>query len=92
MELLSFPSLKRGNTVRSIVTKQAVPPIKLEIGSARKTPLTPSPAIRGRSNVKGMTIITLRKSEKNTAFLERPSATKVDWPENCRDIIKKPKK
>ena len=28
-------------TTRSIVTKQAAPPMKLEIGSARKTPFTP---------------------------------------------------
>ena len=72
--------------------KQAVPPIKLDMGSARNTPLTPSPAICGSMRVSGMTIITFRKREKKTAFLDRPSDTKVDCPENCRDIMKNPKK
>ena len=30
--------------------------------------------------------------KKNTAFLDLPSPTNTDWPANCRDIIKKPKK
>ena len=80
------------HTVRSMVTKQAVPPIKLDTGSARNTPSVPRLAMVGSHNVRGITMITLRNKEKNTACLDLPSATKVDWPANCRAIIKMPKK
>lgn len=66
--------------------------MKLEMGSARNTPLVPSPNIFGRSSVNGITMITLRSREKNIACLDFPNATKVDWAENCKGIIKKPKK
>ena len=49
--------------------------MKLEMGSARNTPFTPRPNRWGRSSVRGVTMITLRNREKNTACLERPSAT-----------------
>ncbi len=66
--------------------------MKLEIGSARKTPVTPKPNIRGRIRVRGMTINAFRSREKNTACLERPNATAEDWPAICPAIMKKPKK
>lgn len=54
-------------TVRYIVEKLAAPPSRLEIGSARKTPLTPSPAKCGRRSVSGMTTMPFRKMEKKIA-------------------------
>ena len=54
-------------TVRYMVEKLAAPPSRLEIGSARKTPLTPSPAKCGRRSVSGMTTIPFRKMEKKMA-------------------------
>lgn len=75
-----------------MVKKLALPPIKLEIGSARKTPSVPRLKSDGRKSVSGMTIMTLRNREKKTACFDLPRATKVDWPENCSDIIKMPKK
>lgn len=81
-----------GQTVASMVKKQAAPPIKLEIGSARKTPMVPKPNSFGRRRVKGTTIIALRSREKKMASLDFPRAIKVDCPENCRDIMKNPKK
>ena len=75
-----------------MVIKQAVPPIKLDTGSARNTPLVPSPAMEGSNSVSGMTMITLRNKEKNTACRDLPSATNVDWPANCRAIMKIQKK
>ena len=81
-----------GITVISIVTKLAVPPMKFETGSARKTPFAPRPLSFGSSRVRGMTMITFLKIEKNTACFDFPRATKVDCPENCSAIIKIPKK
>ena len=54
-------------TVRYMVEKLAAPPSRLEIGSARKTPLTPSPAKCGRRSVSGMTTMPFRKMEKKMA-------------------------
>ena len=64
---------REGQTVNSMVTKQAVPPMKLEIGSARKTPVVPRPAISGRSKVSGITIITFLSREKKMAFRQSSS-------------------
>ena len=69
-------------TVKSIVVKLAVPPIKLEIGSARKTPLTPMPAKWGRIRVSGTTMMIFRKREKKMECFDIPSPTKVDCPTN----------
>ena len=55
--LVSFPSLP--HTVNIMVVKQAMPPTKLEMGSARNTPVVPSPATVGSQMVSGMTIMTL---------------------------------
>ena len=54
-------------TVRYMVEKLAAPPSRLEIGSARKTPLTPSPAKCGSRSVSGMTTMPFRKMEKKIA-------------------------
>ena len=67
-----------GHTVSSMVTKQAVPPTTLEIGSARNTPSVPRPPTAGSSRVSGITMITFRNREKKTACFERPRATAVD--------------
>ena len=80
------------HTVKIIVTKQAVPPMKLETGSARKTPFIPSPPTVGSHSVSGMTMIAFRSREKNTACFAFPSAVNVDYPANYSDIIKIPKK
>ena len=63
----------------------------LEIGSARNTPLIPSPS-RGSASVSGTTINALRSSEKNMACFEYPRAVKVDCPANWKAIKKNPKK
>ena len=68
LEALSRPS--RGHTVNIIVPKQAIPPTKLEMGSARKTPVVPSPATVGSHRVSGMTMTALRSREKKMACLE----------------------
>ena len=75
-----------------IVVKQAVPPIQFEIGSAKNTPVVPSPAMAGRHNVSGITMIALRSREKKIACFDLPRATKADCPENCKAIMKIPKK
>ena len=49
-----------------MVKKHAMPPIALDIGSARKTPFTLKPII-GSNNVNGTTITAFLNSEKNTA-------------------------
>ena len=64
-----------GQTVESMVTKHAVPPITFDTGSARNTPSVPSPPIIGRKIVSGTTMMTFLKSEKNTACFGRLSAT-----------------
>ena len=66
--------------------------MKLEMGSARNTPVTPSPNSRGSSSVRGTTMTTFRNREKNTACLDRPSATAADCPAIWKLIMKKPKK
>lgn len=66
--------------------------MKLETGSARKTPFVPSPPTVGSHSVSGMTMIAFRSKEKNTACFAFPSAVNVDCPANCSDIIKIPKK
>lgn len=78
--------------VKSIVQKQAIPPITLEIGSARKTPMTPRPPMCGRSIVNGTTMTTFLNIEKKIAFFAFPSEVNAHCPENCRAIMKKPKK
>ena len=80
------------HTVNIIVTKQAVPPTKLDMGSARNTPFVPRLAIVGSHKVSGITIIAFRNKEKKTAWRYLPNAVKVDWPANCKAIIKIPKK
>ena len=37
-------------------------------------------------------MMALRSREKNTANFAFPSPVNTHWPENCRDIIKNPKK
>jgi len=74
------------------VTKQAVPPMKLEIGSARKTPFAPSPATAGSHKVSGITITAFLSSEKKIACFAFPSPVNTLCPANCRDIKQKPKK
>ena len=66
--LVSFPSLL--HTVNIMVVKQAMPPTKLEMGSARNTPVVPSPATVGSQMVSGMTMMAFRNSEKKIACLE----------------------
>ena len=87
---------KKDNTVLvegvNMVTKHAVPPIKLETGSARKTPFTPSPAIWGKSSVSGTTITAFRNREKKIACFAFPSPVKTVCPANCKDIKQNPKK
>ena len=78
--------------VQSMVIKQAPPPMKLEMGSAKKTPLTPKEKSLGKIKVKGMTINALRSREKKIACLERPRPTAAVCPDICNAIIKKPKK
>ena len=75
-----------------MVIKQAPPPIKFEMGSAKKTPLTPRFMKLGRINVSGITINALRSSEKKTACFDFPRDTAADCPAICRAIMKKPKK
>ena len=75
-----------------MVKKLAHPPIRLETGSAQNTPSTPSPPIRGRSTVRGTTMITLRKIEKKVALFAFPRATNTLCAVNCRAIKQKPKK
>ena len=75
-----------------MVPKHAMPPITLDIGSARNTPATPRPPICGRIRVRGTTIITFLRIEKKIAFFAFPRDVNAHWPENCSDIIKKPKK
>ena len=50
-----------------MVAKQATPPIRLEMGSARNTPFTSNHL--GSSSVRGNTMKALRSREKNTACL-----------------------
>ena len=73
-----------------MVAKQATPPMRLEMGSARNTPLTANHL--GSSNVRGKTMKAFRSREKKTACLALPRAVKVDWPANWRDMNTKPKK
>ena len=61
-----------------MVRKLADPPMRLEIGSARKTPSTPRPKNFGRISVRGTTMITFLKIEKKIDCLAFPSATKLD--------------
>ena len=79
-------------TVRYMVTKQASPPTRLEIGSAKKTPITPRAGMFGSRTVSGTTMMILRKSEKKTACFDFPRETKADCPANWNDIMKKPMK
>ena len=86
------PRFSSGHTVNIMVPKQAVPPIKLEIGSAINIPVVPRLNTAGSIRISGMTMMTLRKMEKNTAFFDFPSPTNTAWPANWRDIMKNPKK
>lgn len=63
----SLPSF-RYNT-KYMVIKQAIPPIALEMGSARKTPSTPNPNL-GSKSVSGVTITAFRSNEKKIACFE----------------------
>ena len=78
--------------MKYIVRKQASPPTKLEIGSARKTPSTPSPHIPGSSRVRGTTMNTFLSSEKKTAWRDLPTRYLRVWPLTWKAIMKKPKK
>ena len=53
-----------------MVRKLADPPMKLEIGSARKTPSTPRPKNFGRISVRGTTMITFLGRLVYKHFLE----------------------
>ena len=75
-----------------MVIKQAAPPIKLEMGSARKTPMTPRPATWGRIKVSGTTMIIFRNREKKIACLAFPRDLNTLCPAIWKAIIKKPKK
>ena len=66
--------------------------MKLEMGSARNTPVTPNPPTWGSRRVRGTTMMILRRMEKKMACRDRPSPTNTDWAEICRAIMKKPKK
>ena len=66
--------------------------MKLDTGSAIRIPSVPRWKIEGRMMISGITMITLRKIEKNTAFFAFPRPTKIDWPANWKAIMKKPKK
>ena len=57
-----------------MVIKQASPPIRFEIGSARNTPVTPIYGITGSKNVSGTTMITFLNMEKKIACFDFPSA------------------
>ena len=81
-----------GHIIHSIVTKQAMPPIKFEIGSAKNTPFTPRLAMWGRMRVSGTTITAFLSREKKIACLAFPRPVKTVCPENCRDIKQNPKK
>ena len=61
-----------------MVIKQAAPPIKFEIGSARKTPFAFRPKQCGKIRISGTTITALRKMEKKIACFDFPSAVKTD--------------
>ena len=87
-----LPSLSFGQIVSNMVTKHAVPPITLEIGSAQNTPSVLRFPIIGSSMVNGMTMMTFRNREKKTACFARFNATAVDCPANCSAIIKIPQK
>lgn len=87
-----FSSLNSGKIVKSMVKKQALPPTRFEIGSAQNTPSTPSPLTFGNNIVKGTTMITFRKIEKNVALFAFPSATNTACPVNCNAIKQNPKK
>ena len=66
--------------------------MKLETGSARKTPFVPSPPTVGSHSVSGMTMIAFRSREKNTACFAFPSAVNVDCPVKLQRHLKIPKK
>ena len=68
-----------------------MPPRALETGSAQNTPSTPSP-IAGSSRVRGVTMTTLRSSEKKIACLASPIAWKVDCADTWKAWKKNPKK
>ena len=55
--------------------------MKLDNGSARKTPSAPRPNRWGRIKVKGTTITIFRNSEKKTACLAKFKPVKVVWPQ-----------
>ena len=57
-----------------MVKKQASPPIRFEIGSARNTPVTPISGITGSKNVSGTTMMTFLNMEKKIACFYFPSA------------------
>ena len=57
-------------TTTSMVTKEAVPPIRLEMGSAAKTPLTAGVKNRGSHSVRGMTMKAFLSSEKKIACFD----------------------
>ena len=93
-KVIAVNAKKNTVTVEGInmVTKHAVPPITLEIGSAQNTPSVPRFPIIGSSMVNGMTMMTFRNREKKTACFARFNATAVDCPANCSAIIKIPQK
>ena len=62
----------------SMVVKHAAPPIKLDMGSAIKTPTVPKLNILGSIIVRGITIIPLRSIEKNIACFDLPKPTNTD--------------
>ena len=49
----------------------------MEIGSAAKTPFTPSPATRGSTSVSGTTMNAFRRSEKKTAKPKEHTANSI---------------
>ena len=51
--------------------------MKFDIGSARNTPFTPREKNFGRRIVRGVTMITFLKMEKNTAYPDFPRDTKT---------------
>ena len=69
MRCCNYCSILRssGSTVLSMVTKQMLPPITFDTGSAINTPSVPIPKEYGRIYVSGTTMNTLRSREKNIA-------------------------
>ena len=88
MRCCNYCSILRssGSTVLSMVTKQMLPPITFDTGSAIKTPSVPIPKEYGRIYVSGTTMNSLRNKEKTIAIYFLSIHLKVVFPMYCRSI------